>query len=308
MAESGSIQVPAGNALRRWQEEHQSRIEDTRRAVYRFVQNRLSLLGLCFIIFLVVVGLTGRWWVPFPQDATGAIHASERFTHPLTSGHLFGTDELGRDIFSRVVLATQTALLSGVIILAVAISIGVTLGSVAGYFGGWLDEVLMRLTDMMLAIPGIFLALAITAALGPGIIHAILALSVTWWPGYARLVEGQVKAAREQDYVEACRSIGAKPGRIIFSHIIPNMISSVVVKASMDFGFAILSLAALGFIGVGAQPPTPEWGAMISNGRTYLPQYWWYSTFPGLAMFVAVFGFNMLGDGLRDVFDPKSRL
>jgi peptide/nickel transport system permease protein len=271
------------------------------------MQNRLSLVGLCFIVFLVLVAITGRWWVPYPQDATGAIHASDRFLSP-RAGHLFGTDELGRDVFSRVVLATQTALLSGIIILVVAISLGVTLGSIAGYFGGWAGEVIMRFTDMMLAIPGIFLALAITAALGPGIIHAIMALSVTWWPGYARLVEGQVKAAREQDYVEACRSIGAKPGRIIFSHIIPNMISSVIVKASMDFGFAILSLAALGFIGVGAKPPTPEWGDMISSGRQYLPQYWWYSTFPGLAMFIAVFGFNMLGDGLRDVFDPKSRL
>jgi peptide/nickel transport system permease protein len=221
---------------------------------------------------------------------------------------LFGTDELGRDIFSRVILATGVELLTGVIILAVAISIGVTVGSIAGYFGGWVGESLMRVTDMMLAIPGLFLALAITAALGPGIIHAVIALSVTWWPGYARLVEGQARAAREQDYIEASRSIGAKPRRIIFLHVIPSMISSVVVKSSMDFGFAILGLASLGFIGVGAQPPTPEWGAMISSGRQYLPQYWWYSTFPGMAMFIAVFGFNMLGDGLRDVFDPRSRL
>jgi peptide/nickel transport system permease protein len=166
----------------------------------------------------------------------------------------------------------------------------------------------MRGTDMMLAIPGIFLALAITAALGPGIIHAMIALSVTWWPGYARLVQGQVQAAREEDFVQAARAVGARPRQIIFSHVIPNIVSSVIVKASMDFGFAILSLAALGFIGVGAKPPTPEWGAMISYGRRYLPQYWWYSTFPGLAMFIAVFGFNMLGDGLRDVFDPKSRI
>ena len=307
MAESSSAQVLPGGALRRWQEEHASRIEESKRAAYRFVQNRLSLVGLCFIVLLILIAITGRWWVPYPQDATGSIHAADRFLKPSIS-HLFGTDELGRDIFSRVVLATQTALLSGVIILVVAISLGVTLGSIAGYFGGWIGEGIMRVTDMMLAIPGIFLALAITAALGPGIIHAIMALSVTWWPGYARLVEGQVKAAREQDYVEACRSIGAKPGRIIFLHIIPNMISSVIVKASMDFGFAILSLAALGFIGVGAKPPIPEWGDMISSGRQYLPQYWWYSTFPGMAMFIAVFGFNMLGDGLRDVFDPKSRL
>jgi peptide/nickel transport system permease protein len=307
MAGTSTAQVAQGGVLRRWQQEHSSRIEETRRALYRFVQNRLSLVGLCLIAFLVVVAITGRWWVPYPEDATGAIHAADRFLSP-RAGHLFGTDELGRDIFSRIVLATQVALLVGVIILAVAITIGITVGSIAGYFGGWVSDVLMRGTDMMLAIPGIFLALAITAALGPGIIHAMIALSVTWWPGYARLVQGQVQAAREEDYVQAARAVGAKPRQIIFSHVIPNIISSVIVKASMDFGFAILSLAALGFIGVGAKPPTPEWGSMISYGRRYLPQYWWYSTFPGLAMFIAVFGFNMLGDGLRDVFDPKSRI
>src|SRR5215471_3080821 len=293
--------------LAQWRQENAAGLEELRRAIYRFVQNRLSLVGFGLILALVVVAITGPLWAPYPADATGAIHAANRFLGP-SAGHFFGTDELGRDVFSRVVLATRLALSSGVIILTVAISIGVTVGSIAGYFGGWLGEALMRLTDMMLAIPGIFLALAITAAMGPGIVHAIMALSVTWWPGYARLVQGQVQAAREQDYVEAERSIGARPHRIIFLHIAPNMISSVIVKASMDFGFAILSLAALGFIGVGAQPPTPEWGEMISYGRQFLPQFWWYSTFPGLAMFIAVFGFSMLGDGLRDVFDPKSRI
>jgi peptide/nickel transport system permease protein len=293
--------------LTEWRHENAASLEELRRALYRFSQNRLSVLGLGLIMFLVLVAITGPLWVPYPADATGAIHASDRFLSPRAE-HFFGTDELGRDVFTRVVLATQLALAAGLIILAVAITIGVTVGSIAGYFGGWLGESLMRLTDMMLAIPGIFLALAITAAAGPGIIHAIMALSVTWWPGYARLVQGQVQAAREQDYVEAGRSIGAKPHRIIFLHIAPNIISSVIVKASMDFGFAILSLAALGFIGVGAQPPTPEWGQMVSFGRKFLPQFWWYSTFPGLAMFVAVFGFSMLGDGLRDVFDPKSRI
>jgi len=299
--------VEPGARLAEWRQENAANLEELRRALYRFAQNRLSLVGLGLILFLVMVAITGPLWVPYPADATGAIHAADRFLSPRVE-HLFGTDELGRDVFSRVVLATQLALVAGVIILAVAITIGVTVGSIAGYFGGWLGESLMRLTDMMLAIPGIFLALAITAAAGPGIIHAIMALSVTWWPGYARLVQGQVQAAREQDYVEAGRSIGARPHRIIFLHIAPNMISSVIVKASMDFGFAILSLAALGFIGVGAQPPTPEWGQMVSFGRKFLPQFWWYSTFPGLAMFVAVFGFSMLGDGLRDVFDPKSRI
>jgi peptide/nickel transport system permease protein len=307
MAHATAARAAPVALLGQWRQENAASFEELRRALYRFAQNRLSLVGLGLILFLIVVAITGPLWVPYPADATGAIHAPDRFLSP-GLGHLFGTDELGRDVFSRVVLATRLALVSGLIILAVAISIGVTVGGIAGYFGGWLGESLMRLTDMMLAIPGIFLALAITAAAGPSITHAIIALSVTWWPGYARLVQGQVQAAREQDYVEAGRSIGARPHRILFLHIMPNMFSSVIVKASMDFGFAILSLATLGFIGVGAQPPTPEWGEMISFGRKFLPQFWWYSTCPGLAMFIAVFGCSMLGDGLRDVFDPKSRI
>ena len=289
-----------------WREQNRSRVEEWRRGVYRFRQSTLSILGLAMVLFLVVVALTGPVWVPYPEDATGALHITDRFQPPNWL-HPFGTDEVGRDIFSRVVLGTRTSFQVGAIILIVAISIGVTLGSMAGYSGGWINEVIMRLTDIMLTFPGIFLALAITAALGPGVRNAMLALSITWWPGYARLVQAQVLSAREEDYVEAVRSMGAGHRRIIFRHILPNIISSIIVKASMDIGFAILSLAALGFIGVGAQQPTPEWGAMVAFGRRFLPHYWWYSTFPGLAMFFTVFGFNMLGDGLRDVFDPKSR-
>src|SRR5258708_5860508 len=230
MAHATAARAEPGALLGQWRQENAAGLEEARRAVYRFVQNRLSLVGLGLILALMVVAITAPLWAPYPADATGAIHAADRYLSP-RPGHLFGTDELGRDVFSRVVLATRLALASGLVILAVAISLGVTVGSIAGYFGRWLGESLMRLTDMMLAIPGIFLALAITAALGPGIIHAIMALSVTWWPGYARLVQGQVQAAREQDFVEAERSIGAKLGRIIFLHIIPNLISAVIVKA-----------------------------------------------------------------------------
>lgn len=294
------------NWLTRWREENQSRIDEWRRAVYRFRQSTLSIVGLVMVLFLVVVAITGPMWVPYPEDATGALHISERFQPP-SRLHPFGTDEVGRDVFSRVVLGTRISFQVGVIILVVAITIGVTLGSIAGYFGGWINEIIMRITDIMLTFPGIFLALAITAALGPGVRNAMLALSITWWPGYARLVQAQVLSAREEDYVEAARGMGAGHQRIIFRHILPNIISAIIVKASMDIGFAILNLAALGFIGVGAQQPTPEWGAMVAFGRRFLPHYWWYSTFPGLAMFFTVFGFNMLGDGLRDVFDPRAR-
>ena len=303
---TGTLAAGRPNWWARWRAENASELDELRRGVYRFRQSMLSIVGLAAISFLVVVAITGQYWVPYPDDGGGAVHAVNRFLEP-SPAHLFGTDELGRDIFTRVVLATQTSLKAGVIILVVAIGIGVPLGSIAGYFGGRVNELIMRATDIMLTVPGIFLALSITAALGPSVLNAMIALSITWWPGYARLVQAQVLAAREEDYVQAARSMGASRRRIIFKHILPNVISSIIVKASLDIGFAILSLAGLGFIGVGAQPPLPEWGAMIAKGRGFLPQYWWYSTFPGLAMFLTVFGFNMLGDGLRDVFDPRSR-
>lgn len=305
-AEAAEVMTPRGSWLGRWREENQGRIEEWRRGVYRFRQSTLSIVGLTIIIFLVIVALTGPYWVPYPEDAVGALHMEERLQPP-SRAHLFGTDEVGRDIFTRVVLGTQISLKVGAMILVVAISIGVTLGGIAGYFGGAVNEIIMRLTDIMLTVPGIFLALAITAALGPSVTNAMMALSIMWWPGYCRLVQAQVLSAREEDYVQAALSIGASRPRIIFRHILPNILSAIIVKASMDIGFAILNLAGLGFIGVGAQQPVPEWGAMVSYGRKYLPNWWWYSTFPGLAMFLTVFGFNMFGDGLRDVFDPRAR-
>jgi len=300
-----SILVGQPNRWLQWRQENASLIDEIRRASYRFRQSKLSIVGLTAIVILAVVAITGHLWVPYPEDAD-AVHPTLRFREP-SAEHLFGTDELGRDVFSRVVLGTRVSFQAGIIILVVAISIGVPLGAIAGYFGGRVNEIIMRVTDIMLTVPGIFLALSITAALGPGILNAMLALSITWWPGYCRLVQAQVLSAREEDYVQAARSMGASRKRIIFKHILPNILSSIIIKASLDIGFAILNLAALGFIGVGAKPPLPEWGAMIATGRRFLPQYWWYSTFPGLAMFLTVFGFNMLGDGLRDVFDPRSR-
>jgi peptide/nickel transport system permease protein len=196
----------------------------------------------------------------------------------------------------------------GVIILIVAITIGVTLGALAGYFGGRVNQVIMRICDIMLTFPGIFLPLALTAALGRGVVNAMLALSITWWPGYCRLVEAQVLKAREEDFVAGARAIGASHSRVIFRHILPNLLTAIIVKASMDFGFAVLSLASLGFIGVGVQPPEPDWGSMIAQGRRFIPASWWYATFPGLFMFVTVLGFNLLGDGLRDLLDPNATI
>jgi peptide/nickel transport system permease protein len=301
-----SVLVEAPGWWDRWRAENQGLIDEWKRGLYRFRQSRLSIVGMAIVIFLLFVAFTGRFWVPYPGAAGFTTHVENRLQGPALD-NLFGTDEYGRDVFTRTVWATQTSLIAGTVIVLVGGLIGIILGGIAGYFGGPVNEVIMRLTDIMLTMPGIFLALAITAALGPSILHAMMALSITWWPGYCRLVQAQVLSIREEDYVEAARCIGASRPRIIFSHILPNCLSAIVVKASMDFGFAVLNLAALGFIGVGAQPPVPEWGAMISKGREFLPYGWWYSTFPGLAMFLTVFGFNMLGDGFRDIFDPRAR-
>jgi peptide/nickel transport system permease protein len=288
-----------------WRTDHASQLHDLRRGLYRFTRNRLSVIGLSLVLILVVVAISAPLWVPYPGDVTGDVHMSDRLKPP-SAAHLFGTDDAGRDVFSRTVMATRVSFEVGIIILVVAISIGVTLGAIAGYFGGWVDEVIMRLTDIMLTFPGIFLALAITAALGRGVVNAMLALSITWWPGYCRLVEAQMLKMREEDFVLGARAIGAGNTRIIMRHILPNLLTAIIVKASMDFGFAVLNLAALGFIGVGVQPPEPDWGTMISQGRRFIPDRWWYSTFPGLFMFITVLGFNLLGDGLRDLLDPNS--
>ncbi|MEZ4667357.1 MAG: ABC transporter permease [Anaerolineae bacterium] len=301
-----SISTPESlSPLARWRAEHASQINDFRRGVYRFTRNRLSLVGLLLVMALLIVAFTAHLWVPYPDDVTGSVHMDQRLKPP-SPEHLFGTDDAGRDVFSRTIMATRISFQVGVIILVVAITIGVTLGAIAGYFGGWVNQIIMRLTDIMLTFPGIFLALAISAALGRGVVNAMLALSVTWWPGYCRLVEAQMLKMREEDFVAGARAIGASNRRIIFRHILPNLLTAIIVKASMDFGFAVLSLASLGFIGVGVLPPEPDWGSMISQGRRFIPLSWWYSTFPGLFMFITVLGFNLLGDGLRDLLDPNA--
>jgi peptide/nickel transport system permease protein len=291
--------------LARWRADHASQITDLRRGAYRFSRNRLSMIGLGMVIILLVVAVTAPLWVPYPADVTGKVNMAARLKAPGVE-HLFGTDDAGRDVFSRTIMATRTSFEVGIIILFVATTIGVTLGAIAGYFGGWVNQVIMRLTDIMLTFPGIFLALAISAALGRGVVNATIALSLTWWPGYCRLVEAQMLKMREDDFVAGARAIGASNTRIIFRHILPNLLTAIIVKASMDFGFAVLSLASLGFIGIGVLPPEPDWGSMISAGRRFIPASWWYSTFPGLFMFITVLAFNLLGDGLRDLLDPNS--
>jgi peptide/nickel transport system permease protein len=295
------------SSWRRWKTERESQIRSLKLTVYTLSRSPLSVIGFCFVLVFLVIALVAPWIITYPGDIRGAIHMDQKLRPP-SSTFPFGTDEVGRDIYSRVIIGTRLSLQIGLIIIFIAMGIGVPLGIIAGYFGGWANEIIMRITDIFLSIPGLLLALAIVGALGPGIKNAMLALSIVWWPGYVRLVQGKTLSLREESFVEAAKSIGASKLRIVFNHILPNCTSPIIVKASMDMGMAILFAANLGFIGVGAQPPIPEWGAMISTGRNYLPDHWWMATFPGLAILITVLGFNLLGDGLRDVLDPQSRI
>ncbi len=285
---------------------HASTYRTLRLYARTFRRNTSAMFGLAIVVVFLVVAAIGPWIVPFPEDATGAVNLDIKLQPP-DSTHWFGTDEVGNDIFTRVVLGTRTTLQIACIVTGVAMLIGVPLGMIAGLVGGWVQEAIMRVTDVFLSVPGLVLAIAIVGALGPGIVNAMLALSLVWWPGYVRLVQAKTLALKNEIYVQAAYSIGASKLRIVFIHILPNCTSPIIVKASMDMGMAILGAASLGFLGLGAQPPFPEWGAMISIARTYLPDWWWYSFFPGLAISLTVLGFNLLGDGLRDILDPKHR-
>ncbi len=291
----------------RFTEERESQFHELQRSGYAVFRNPLSIVGLAMVGLFLLVALAGPWIVPYPEDAVGATHLAKKLTAP-NAQHWFGTDEVGRDIFTLVVLGTRLTLRISLIVVGVAMLIGIPLGVLAGYLGGWLGEVVMRVTDIFLAVPGLILAIAIVASLGPGITNAMIALSLVWWPGYVRLVQGKTLSLKTESFIEAARGVGSSRWRIASGEILPNLASPILVKASMDMGLAILAAAGLGFIGIGAQPPTPEWGAMISAGRNYLPDRWWYATFPGGAIFLTVLGWNLLGDGLRDVLDPRSRL
>ena len=271
-----------------------------------YARNASSMAGLAIVAIFLVIAAVGPWIVPYPEDGRGAVHLDAKLQPP-SRAHWFGTDEVGNDVYTRVVLGARVSLQIGLIITVLAALLGVPLGIVAGYLRGAAGELIMRITDVFLSVPALVLALAVVGALGPGILNAMLALALVWWPGYVRLVQGKTLALAQETYVEAARAGGAGRLRIVLLHILPNCVSPIVVKVSMDMGSAILAAASLGFISLGAQPPYPEWGAMISHGRNYLPTWWWYSAFPGLAIYFTVLGFNLVGDGLRDLLDPKSR-
>ena len=266
------------------------------------VRNPMALAGLAVIVLWSLVAILAPTIAPYdPLEQ----NIQDRLQPP-SREHLCGTDELGRDIFSRIIYGARISLPMGLIVVVFAMLLGGTVGALSGFIGGRFDDLVMRLADITLAFPSIVLALAIAAALGPSLKNLLIAMMAVWWPEYARLMRGQVLSVKNNDYVEACRAIGVSSGRTLLRHVVPNTGTPLLVKASLDAGSAILTVAALSFIGLGAVPPTPEWGAMISMGRTKFYQ-WWMMTFPGLAILTVVLGFNFLGDGLRDALDPRLR-
>ena len=269
----------------------------------RAFRNVGTVLGIALLAMVTLVGIFAPQISPYDPLA---IDLSQKFQPP-SRQHLFGTDELGRDMFSRVVMGTRISFQVAGEVLLIAGTIGIFLGIVAGYRGGIVDEIIMRAADIFLAFPSFLLAMAIVAALGASIQNAILAIAIAWWPRYARLLRGQVLIVKNMPFVDAARSIGAGDLRIMLRHVLPNCLAPLVVQFATDAGAAILSTSALSFVQLGARPPMPEWGLMISQGRNFIVNYWWIPTFPGMAIAIAVGGFMFLGDGLRDLWDPHLR-
>jgi len=267
-----------------------------------FLKNRLAVIGLLIILALAFIAL----FAPLIATSDPLLTDLSQRLLPLSPEHFFGTDEVGRDIFSRVVWGSRLTLYIIGLVAIIAAPVGIIVGTVSGYFGGFVDTVLMRITDIFLAFPKLILALALVAALGPGIDNAIIAIAITSWPPYARIARGETITIRNSDFIRAIKLQGAGAIRIIIVHIMPLCLSSLIVRVTLDMAGIIITAAGLGFLGLGAQPPSPEWGAMTSSGRAYILDHWWLITMPGMAIFIVSLAFNLLGDGLREVLDPKS--
>jgi peptide/nickel transport system permease protein len=270
----------------------------------RILHQPLALTGLCIMILMVLVAILAP---VIAQHDPLEVNFKKRLLPP-SFEHPFGTDQMGRDVLSRVVYGARISLRIGLIVVIIAFPFGSILGAIAGFYGGRLDELIMRITDVFLCIPGLILAMAIAAALGPSIQNVLLSLAVVWWPWYTRIVRSVILGLKEQDFIAAARAIGVPHRRIILRHLLPNAIAPATVNATLDIGFVILNAAGLSFIGLGAQPPSPEWGAMLSTSRDILREAWWAATFPGLAILLTVLSFNLLGDAFRDLLDPRLKI
>jgi peptide/nickel transport system permease protein len=264
----------------------------------------LITAGGAVALLIVLVALVAPLLAPFPGDAGSATNPVAALQAP-SLHHLFGTDQVGRDVFSRVLYGARVSPLIAVFVLVIACVVGVPLGVLAGYFGGVADEAIMRVTDIFLAFPSLLLSLAFAAVLPPSLTSLTIAIAITWWPWYARLIRGQAASVAGRPYVESCRALGIPTWRILLRHVLPNSVTPLIVQVSLDFGGVILTASALSFLGLGAQDPTPDWGLMVAEGENYFTTQWWLVTYPGLAIMLTALAFNLLGDGLRDVLDPR---
>ena len=276
-------------------------------ANWYFRRDKLAVVCLFIIVFMIFIALAAPILTPYPEQGLGDPNLGEKFLPP-SGAQPFGTDDLGRDILARVMFGARSSLIASFAIVSVAMVFGSVLGAVAGYFGGWTDEVIMRITDIFLAFPPLLLAITIATVLEPSLRNSVLAVAVTWWPWYTRIVRAQAVTIRERNFVKAARSMGVNDIDIIQRHILPNVLSPVLVQATLDLGSALLTIAGLSFLGLGIQPPTADWGVMVSDGREYVQSgRWWIGLFPGLAIFLTTLSFNLLGDGVQTATDPRIR-
>jgi peptide/nickel transport system permease protein len=276
-------------------------------AVWFFRRDRVAMVSLIFLFLVILSAVFAPLLTPYPEQGAGVPNISEKLKAP-NRQHPLGTDNLGRDLWARILFGARTSLMIGFTVTVLGAFIGTILGAIAGYFGGWIDEIIMRITDVFLAFPPLLLAIIMAAVLGPSITNTIIAITVVWWPWYTRIIRGQAISVRERNYIKAAIVIGVNDRTIIKRHLLPNIMTPVLVQATLDLGSAILVAASLSFIGLGTQPPAADWGVLVSDGRELLLSgRWWLSVYPGLAIFLTVTALNLMGDGVRDAADPKTR-
>ncbi len=304
MFAGGLVTGPSGDGAAAGSEPLAPSRSTAQRALAVLRRDPLAIFGLAFIALLVFAAVFAPQLAPYPAHGRGSTSVETRMLPP-SQEFALGTDRLGRDVLSRLMYGTRPALIAPLIVVLLAVAIGAPLGAIAGLLGGWVDEVVMRICDLFLAFPSLLLAMAIVALQGPSLTNAVVALAVSWWPWYTRLVRGVALSLRHQAFVEAARALGARSPKVLLRHILPNSLTPILVQASLDIGTVILATTGLAFIGLGSQPPGADWGLMIEDGRALLRTAWWTSTFPGIAIFLAVLSFNLVGDALRDLFDPK---
>jgi len=285
----------------------EERLDNLKRLYSRFTSNKLSVIGSLIVLSILFTAIFAPFLAPYPAHGAGGEESTDvtnRLAEPSLT-HPMGTDEAGRDILSRVMFGAQISLQMAAITLGISISVGGTLGLIAGVKGGWVRAIIMRVTDVFMSIPALVLAMVVAGLLGPNIYIAMVAISVYWWTNYCRIVQGEVQSVKQEEYIEASYALGATWYNTAFKEVLPNILTPIMVKATIDAGFIILVASSLGFVGLGTQPPAPDWGVMVAQGRDYVLTAWWASVLPGLVIAYTVYGFNLLGDGLRDVFDVE---